>query len=1169
MARNDRTLQSLIIKFKAEGANELQSLRKELKQLATTTRSNDVAFVKAAKGVLDFGKRTVKSTANVKAQISALKTLRDQVSRTGSAYKSMSKDIRALELGQTKKGPTDKQLLSQFRGSKEQTISDQIDAQARTMKTLTIRSREYQEAVADLTRRNNSLNQSLREQTLIGRNLLQMDQKRSLTTTRYEMPDRRQGSEGIKALAKKQPFERLIHWLFETPAWTRANKMPDPGEASRYGGYKPRAIQTDRKFEYGIPGGPQGLPATTNALQFSLRKVQDELGDVTVGSSQYHRTLREIAEAQRAYDLALRQTNRNLRNAVNMLPVSTGVRNARWNLAGGRRVRGRVGSGYADFSADAEYGLGHDGRAIQKAIARRARDQAKRLGHTKQANTPFAVSGLYDQISGIGMSGIGANIDRMGKSWRTVRKDILAATQAGNGSISSLQAQRSAFEQLRAGVDPTSKSFRLLSKDIDIVDKKLQRLSSRKFSGANLARTSQAILGAGFFGGPAGFLGAGIGAGVNALRPGGDMQQGAITGGLIASQVLNPIAQGVGGATTYASDIEKAKIALRGITKDQENFDVAMAAATKATELYNVPQEVAIKGMTRLSAAVLGAGGNIHNAAEAFLNTTVAIKGTAGSADDVKSAITAMVQIYSKGKVSAEELSGQLGERFPAAVTKFAKANNISTQTLQKNLKDGTVGLDMLSKFVTSLGDEYAPLAEKIAASSEEAGARAQITMNKLKIAVGTTLKPIGAEFQEIGSELLLTLIPALKTLASVGAAAFRGLAAVLKPIAGQLDRIMDAVVLLAGGAGFVALGKSIGILVSGSAIPLFTKVLGKLRVAMKALRYEMMLNPWFAAGVAAAAVGLKIHKDRVGLQEFIQDVRDGVVSLKDASFELAEMNKVLEGGIEAKDDAQIVFWERFFGPIGSEERLKIIRDQLAKAIKDLQAGVGGEKVTFDPMDGDGESKKWEKLKEYIAELKGGAEAMEQVFINAFKGMEDALTNFVMTGKLKFKELARSVIADLARMIIRQMMFNVIAGLGKFNPLSWFKGKDTTLGNMGDTTTSGWTSTYAADGKVFGSNGIVPFARGGVVDSPTLFPFANGAGLMGEAGPEAIIPLKRGRDGKLGVAGGGGTNIAVNVDATGSSAEGDTARSRELGGLIGAAIQNELVKQKRPGGLLA
>ena len=79
-----------------------------------------------------------------------------------------------------------------------------------------------------------------------------------------------------------------------------------------------------------------------------------------------------------------------------------------------------------------------------------------------------------------------------------------------------------------------------------------------------------------------------------------------------------------------------------------------------------------------------------------------------------------MVQIFSKGRVSAEELSGQLGERFPAAVTQFAKANNMSTETLQANLKAGTVGLDMLSKFIESLGDEYVPLAKEIAKSNEE-----------------------------------------------------------------------------------------------------------------------------------------------------------------------------------------------------------------------------------------------------------------------------------------------------------------------------------------------------------------------------------------------------------------------------------------------------------------
>ena len=76
---------------------------------------------------------------------------------------------------------------------------------------------------------------------------------------------------------------------------------------------------------------------------------------------------------------------------------------------------------------------------------------------------------------------------------------------------------------------------------------------------------------------------------------------------------------------------------------------------------------------------------------------------------------------------------------------------------------------------------------------------------------------------------------------------------------------------------------------------------------------------------------------------------------------------------------------------------------------------------------------------------------------------------------------------------------------------------------------------------------------------------------MGEAGPEGILPLKRGKDGKLGVIaqGGGVGNIIVNVDASGTSVEGNEQEGRELGRLISVAIQSELIKQKRPGGLLA
>jgi hypothetical protein len=97
------------------------------------------------------------------------------------------------------------------------------------------------------------------------------------------------------------------------------------------------------------------------------------------------------------------------------------------------------------------------------------------------------------------------------------------------------------------------------------------------------------------------------------------------------------------------------------------------------------------------------------------------------------------------------------------------------------------------------------------------------------------------------------------------------------------------------------------------------------------------------------------------------------------------------------------------------------------------------------------------------------------------------------------------------------------------------------------------------------------FAKGGVftnsiVTSPTLF------NQMGEAGPEAIMPLTKGPGGRLGVSAhglGGGITVNVSVDATGSRVQGDDAQSAELGRLIGAAVHQEMLKQKRPGGLFA
>lgn len=118
-----------------------------------------------------------------------------------------------------------------------------------------------------------------------------------------------------------------------------------------------------------------------------------------------------------------------------------------------------------------------------------------------------------------------------------------------------------------------------------------------------------------------------------------------------------------------------------------------------------------------------------------------------------------------------------------------------------------------------------------------------------------------------------------------------------------------------------------------------------------------------------------------------------------------------------------------------------------------------------------------------------------------------------------------------------------------------------------------------ANGGVFDQGGVQAFASGGVVTRPTPFKFASGgsfkSGLMGEAGPEAILPLKRGSDGKLGVtmnnAGSAGdtvVNITVNQSSESKDSNGPNNEAKQFANMIKSAVLQVIVTEKRPGGIL-
>lgn len=169
----------------------------------------------------------------------------------------------------------------------------------------------------------------------------------------------------------------------------------------------------------------------------------------------------------------------------------------------------------------------------------------------------------------------------------------------------------------------------------------------------------------------------------------------------------------------------------------------------------------------------------------------------------------------------------------------------------------------------------------------------------------------------------------------------------------------------------------------------------------------------------------------------------------------------------------------------------------------------------------------------------------------------DALTDFAMTGEADFKGLATSIIRQLIKIQIQEMMTRSFSSLGGI-----FGG----LFGGGAPVTS-----INALGNVFSNGKVTAFEDGGVVNSPTLFPMANGTGLMGEAGPEAVMPLKRGADGKLGVASSGGQgskvvniNTTVNVQGNADGQQISTAVVNSIKSLVKQEIGNSI----RPGNML-
>jgi tape measure domain-containing protein len=229
-----------------------------------------------------------------------------------------------------------------------------------------------------------------------------------------------------------------------------------------------------------------------------------------------------------------------------------------------------------------------------------------------------------------------------------------------------------------------------------------------------------------------------------------------------------------------------------------------------------------------------------------------------------------------------------------------------------------------------------------------------------------------------------------------------------------------------------------------------------------------------------------------------------------------------------------------------------------------LPGGTGAFRTDINLDPSDRAQQKIDEYKTKLAELQDpinmaqrGAQGIGDAFSSSFQGIitgtqtaQEALASF-------FQNIAKSFL-DMATEIIAQMVimyaFKQLLGL--------FGGGGSGIGAVGNFSGAFSGTASSFNPASFGMGLLPGRAKGGPVSSGQTY-------MVGERGPELFVPGRSGTIVANDKMGGGSTNVVVNVDAKGSSVEGNEQGANQLGRVISAAVQSELIKQQRPGGILA
>ena len=617
-----------------------------------------------------------------------------------------------------------------------------------------------------------------------------------------------------------------------------------------------------------------------------------------------------------------------------------------------------------------------------------------------------------------------------------------------------------------------------------------------------------------------------------------------------------------------AANFDKLNLRLKLLTEQTGTFAESQKIAADAQKLFGISTLEALDGVTNITARLAPLGVGVEDIRTTFIGFNTAAKLAGASSVEASNAFRQLAQALGSGRLQGDEFRS-ISEQIPTLLKPVADELGTTVGKLKEFSSQGKITSEVVIRALKKIEQEGAPaLKALVEADPTQVFKNFQNEIERLQIALGKGLLP-ATKGVTVTLTALVNLVNALpsgftSTVAIVGAAVigFTALKAPMLAIIGTFKTLATTISLFTGIAGGPVILALTGLTLAVTGI---VGHYGKMREEQNKL--NKLLNE---GSVEAKKNTIATNERTIALLEEQKASARSDTFLNQRIAKLKKQNEQLEimsrtyniGGIkydanmvpiktedDKKDKEKDKKTENSIKLLKQRVQIKQVEDEIdrqllerqfefqnkmeeAMGIEDEQLRLEKSRLLLKDYQIDRQEILNSKVKEQVNISKELGDTLERGLVENIKG--------AINGTQTFGQAMSNVLNSLKNKLMDRALSNLFGGIG-----------DAVFGDGGK------------------NKGILGGILGGIFGKKSMGgPVSRGKSyLVGERGPEIFTPNTSG--GITSNNAMGGVTINVNVDASGSEVQGSNSRGNELGQQIAIAIQSEIIKQKRSGGLLA